>query len=168
MTKINVFLLFLLEIFCSLQGQTLQNKYVSNPRWQGVYDSLMLYHKKDNKMIIDDFNEGLKHKIEKSIYPVEVITLAGNHLVGFATSNNSKVEEVMNKLPNISPVEFLLELRNIEGEIKVSNGTFPLDWIQREHFPLLFQLSEIDNKMDILKKFIVLYPSLFFTTFNLI
>jgi len=151
MTKTNVFVLCLLGIFCSLQGQTLQNKYVINPRLQGIYDSLMLYHKKDNKLIIDDFKEGLKHKVEKSTYPVEVITLAGNHLVGFSTSNNSKVDEVMNKLPNISPIEFLLELRNIEGEIKVSNGTFPLNWIQREHFPQLFQLADIDIKMPLIK-----------------
>jgi hypothetical protein len=155
MSKINLLIILLfLGTGCTKKlypVKIVQNNIVSNPQTKLTYDSFM-QHSKDNKLIVEEFDNGLHRKIEKSDYPIEVITLADNKLVSFATSNNQRVKEVMNRLPTISPVDFLIELKDIDGEIKVMNGIFPLDWVKRDQFSELFRLSEVDIKMPIISK----------------
>lgn len=114
-----------------------------------VYDSLLTKHK-DYRLIIQDFNEGLSSQIENTSYPRKVITLSSGFLVAFATSDNEKIETILTQLPGISPVEMLLELRYIEGEIKFQREIFTDNWIKKDHFPELFELAEVDVSMPMI------------------
>lgn len=114
-----------------------------------VYDSLLKQHK-DYKAIVKEFEEGLLTQVDNSLYPKEVIRLNSGKLISFATSNNIRVNEILNRLPQISPVEMLVELRNIEGEIKFQREIITENWIKREHFPGLLELAEVDVKVPMI------------------
>lgn len=151
MKQIAVIFLFI-GVACSNKlhhEKSAQKRSFNDRQMAFVYDSLLKQHK-DYKLIVQEFEEGLSSQIENSLYPKEVITLQSGKLVSFATSNNLKVREAINRFPDISPVELLLELRNIEGEIKFQREIIADNWVKREHFPELFQLAEVDVKMPMI------------------
>ncbi|MBN1108984.1 MAG: hypothetical protein JXR66_00270 [Bacteroidales bacterium] len=129
----------------SVNGNSLRNKKLT-----AVYDSLLKQHK-DYKLIIQEFEEGLSSQQENNSYNIEVITLADGKIVSFATSDNRKVKETLQRLPDISPVEFLIQLRNIRGEIKIQREAVADGWIRREHFSGLLELAETDVPFPMIK-----------------
>jgi hypothetical protein len=128
---------------------TLQNFPLNNRKQALIYDSLLLHHK-DYKLIIQDFENGLSSKEDDTSFPRDVITLSSGEKISFATSNNLRVRETVSRLPEISPAELLIELRNIKGEIKFQREILEKNWIQREHFPELIMLAEIDVTMPMI------------------
>lgn len=151
MKQIAILFLFI-GVACSKRihyGGSVQKISFNDRQMAFVYDSLLKQHK-DYKLIIQEFEEGLSSQIENSSYPKEVISLQSGKLISYATSNNLKVREAINRLPEISPVELLLELRNIEGEIKFQREIIADNWLKREHFPGLLELAEVDVKMPMI------------------
>lgn len=89
-------------------------------------------------------DENVKKPAKSKGFMIEKVVLPTGGVFIFETSNNARTKEVLQSLfPNKSPIEMLVELRNIEGYISFWNNTFPKDWLKREHISQLLEMSNI-------------------------
>ncbi|HPF03436.1 MAG TPA: hypothetical protein PLV06_11515 [Bacteroidales bacterium] len=145
------FLLFSIACTSKLQnGKSVSGSVFINKKLTAVYDSILQQHK-DYKLILNEFEEGLSSQKENNGYAIEVLTVSDGKILAFATSDNKKVKETVQRLPDISPVEFLIQLRNIRGEIKIQRDLVAEGWIKRGHFPVLLELAETDVPFPLIK-----------------
>ncbi len=109
------------------------------------YDSLFNHVQKENSE--------LKGFLD---YKYELFRTPNNKAIAYATSNNAAVKAIFENLSNISPVDFVVQLRGIRGRIVIQAdrffigphyenrpNTFPEKWITREHLGVLLELTKV-------------------------
>jgi len=85
-----------------------------------------------------------------------------------SSASDKELDILIKFLHLISNGKIILKKQNLEAVLKSRRMKTLRCHFERKDSFLETLNSERDNKIDILKKFVVLYPSLFFTTFNLI
>jgi hypothetical protein len=90
-----------------------------------------------------------RHFRSKADFPRELVKMQNGTTAICQTSNNTRVKALLAKLLSMSPVDFLLETRGIEGKIIIDPAS-PVTWVKKEDIPLLMKLTSVsDITLDI-------------------
>jgi len=86
----------------------------------------------------------------------QIYTTVNQKKVAVGTSDNNAVMGLFDNITSISPIDFVVKLRSLKGEIDIEGdevyigpnfaklkNTFPDNWIKREHLSTLLELTKV-------------------------
>ncbi|MDQ0966726.1 hypothetical protein QFZ20_002129 [Flavobacterium sp. W4I14] len=133
--------------------QAMAQPQKDNPklRQKAMIDSLSVHSATSGKI-----NSKYKHDMKffnfKSDRQTQLFRLSNGDTVRFMTNDDAKVRKLLSEFQSISAVDFLLKLKNIEGNI-----SFPdhfSTWVKREDIPDLLKLAVIDVPTPSIKQYV--------------
>ncbi|WEK18526.1 MAG: hypothetical protein P0Y49_17185 [Candidatus Pedobacter colombiensis] len=101
----------------------------------------VIKHSVSSVILKEKYNADRKIWLETS-FPEEKIILKNNSEATFRTSNNDKIKSLLAGLFSISPTEFLLGMRGIEGVITIK--VEKVLWVKKDDIPELIRLVNIN------------------------
>ncbi len=116
----------------------------------------LLLHKTSNDSIWALHEKNLNAPRGYYDYKYEMFVTPNKKKFVYATSDNAKFKKLLTSLPNISPVDFIVELTTFKGKVIAEtdlffNGsqfedrlpTFPNNWVNRTNLGTLLELCKV-------------------------
>ncbi len=140
--KLSIKFTTMLLLYISSNGysQTLKMNNNSTRFRSKILDSISQQHV-SYEQTKESYKKRLNQHIE-SPYLEDSIILSNGEVAKVQTSDNKKVLSLLSNLFSISPVDFLLEMRGIEGCIFIKPSM--IEWVKKEDFPDLLKLVNSD------------------------